>query len=228
MRLITRADDELYGLISTAGRFGRAQKILDLLERERDAARDDPEAVGRHALALMAALPAMARGLGAHAGVTDAIEAFGDVLALDPDHWFARYGRARLRTLVPSSYGNYTVRTDGALAAAGEDLRYLIGLQARLPQQPYFASTHAAVLVVDLLMGEQDPDALGRLAELLRGSRLEPVRLPALGAVLCEPLATLHVAAREEPDREAIGTALTTLYGDQTAADVMRYAKARR
>jgi hypothetical protein len=228
VRLITRGDDELYGLISTAGKFGRAAKILAMLERERDASPADVEAVGRHALALMAALPSMTRNLGAHASFTDAIESFGDVLALDPDHWLARYGRARLRTLVPSSYGSYSVQTDGVLAAAREDLRYLIGLQARLPPQPYFASTHAAALLVDRLAGAQDPDALARLTEVLRGCRLEPVRLPALGAVLCEPLATLHASGGGAPEREAIGTALTTLYGDQTAAAVVRRVVARR
>lgn len=228
MRLITPADDELYGLVSAAGKFGRAAKVLTVLARERDDAPADVEAVGRHALALMAALPSMVHTLGAHAGVTEAIESFGDVLALDPDHWLARYGRARLRTLVPSSYGNYTMRPDGILAAAREDLEYLIGLQAQLPPQPYFASTHAAVLVVDMLAGTQDPDALEGLARQLRDSVLEPVRLPALGAVLCEPLATLHVAGGEEDALEVVGTALTTLYGDQTAADVSNYVMARR
>lgn len=112
VRLITRADDELYSLINTAGKFGRAAKILTTLERECTAAPDDVEVLGRLALAQMAALVGMAGDMGAHAIVTEAIESCGRVLALDPDHWFARYARARLRTLAPSSYGSYTVQSD--------------------------------------------------------------------------------------------------------------------
>ena len=226
MRLITRADDELYSLINTAGKLGRAAKILARLESERDGARNDPEAAGRYALALMGALPGMGSGLDAQARFTDAIQAFGRVLALDPDHWLARYGRARLRTLVPSSYGSYAVQTERELALAGEDLRYLIDLQAQLPAQAYFASTHAAALLVERLAGAQDPDALGRLAQVLRGCPLEPVRLPALGAVLCEPLATIYASGGEERDRETIGTTLVTLYGDQAAAESARRVRA--
>src|SRR6185312_11326839 len=198
VRLITRADDELYSLINTAGKFGRAAKILTTLERECTAAPDDVEALGRLALAQMAALVGMAGDMGAHAIVTEAIESCGRVLALDPDHWFARYARARLRTLAPSSYGSYTVQSDPGLAAARRDLEYLVGLQAQLPPQAYFTSTYAAAVIVDRLAGVPDHDTFGRLVDVLRAGPLEPVGLPAIGAVLCEPLATVYASGADE------------------------------
>ncbi|HEU5333264.1 MAG TPA: hypothetical protein VFU73_10875 [Actinocrinis sp.] len=213
VRLITRADDELYSLINTAGKFGRAAKILATLERERAAAPEDVEAVGRLALAQMASLAGMAGDMGAHAIVTDAIESCGQVLALDPDHWLARYARARLRTLAPSGYGSYA-QTDPGLAAARQDLQYLIRLQAQLPPQAYFTSTYAAAVLVDRLAGVSDRDTFGGLVDALRDGRFERVGLPALGAVLCEPLAAVYVSGGEESVQEAVGAALDALYGD--------------
>ena len=220
VRLITRADDELYSLINTAGKFGRAAKILSTLERERAAAPDDLEAAGRLALAQMAALVGMAGDMGAHAIVTEAIESCGRVLALDPDHWFARYARARLRTLAPSSYGSYAVQTDPGLAAARQDLKYLVELQERLPPQAYFTSTYAAAVIVDRLAGVSDRDTLGQLLEVLREGPLEPVGLPAIGAVLCEPLATVY-ASGGGGARESVGAALAALYGDLPAVTAL-------
>lgn len=213
VRLITRADDELYSLINTAGKFGRAAKVLATLERERAAAPQDVEAVGRLALAQMASLAGMAGDMGAHAIVTDAVESCGQVLDLDPDHWLARYSRARLRTLAPSGYGSY-VQTDPGLAAARQDLKYLIVLQAQLPPRAYFTSTYAAAVLVERLAGASDRDAFGRLVDVLRDSPLEHVGLPALGAVLCEPLATVYASGGEESAQETVGAALTALYGD--------------
>lgn len=214
MRLITRADDELYGLASAAGKLGWAAKLLTRLDDERRAAPADSEAVGRHALAMMAVLPSVGIEFAAHARFTATIEALGNALSLDPDHWLARYGRARLRALIPSSYGAYSVRMSSELEAARDDLDYLQGMQAGLGREPYFVSAHALAAVIDHLAGGSASAARARLADALAACPRAPVRLPALGAVLCEPLLTLH-AASPGTERAAIGEVLSAAYGDQ-------------
>lgn len=214
MRLITTADDELYGLASAAGKFGRAGKLLARLEQERAADPGDPEAALRHALAQMAVLPSVGVEFAAHARFTATVEAFGEVLALDPGNWPARYARARLRALTPSSYGAYAVQPAGDLAQALEDLEYLIGAQAGLAPRPYFASAPALAAVIGRLAGTAGPtDRPGLLAALADCPRT-PIGLPALGAVLCEPLATLHAGA-VGPERRALGEVLAAVYPGQ-------------
>ncbi|GIG56159.1 hypothetical protein Lfu02_05310 [Longispora fulva] len=207
MRLITRADDELYGLVSVAAKLGRADKVLDRLGEARLASPDDPEAAFAHALARMATLPSIQVGFEAHAEFTEVIDAFGQVLDREPRHWLARYGRARLRALIPSSYGAFTVQVSSELTHAAGDLDLLREHQAGVASQPYFASCHALAVVVDQLSG--------RLPDLsaLRACAPVPVGLPALGAILCEPLVTLH-AAGVGPE---VGELLRGLYGDQPA-----------
>jgi hypothetical protein len=221
VRLITPSDDELYGLASAAGKLGRAGKLLARLE---DACRADPRdvaAADRFALAQMAVLPSVGIEFAAHARFTDTIEALGAVLALDPESWLARYSRARLRALTPSSYGAYAVRISGELAGALDDLDQLIALQARCAPQPYFACTHALAAVIDQLAGTPAPAGRPPLLEALAAVPAIPVRLPALGAVLCEPLATLYAAAAG-PERHAIGEVMAALHGDQPVVAELR------
>jgi hypothetical protein len=221
VRLITSADDELYGLATAAGKMGVAAKLLARLAARRQADPADPQGASRYALALMAVLPSASMGV-AHARFTAAIDALGDVLDLDPDHWLARYSRARLRTLTPSSYGPYSVQLSGELAGARADLDYLLGLQSQDAGQPYFVSTHALAVVIDYLAGEPAPaddgEQTGPAAPraALAACPQVPVRLPALGAVLCEPLVTLH-AATTGAERAEIGAVMSALYGDQPA-----------
>jgi hypothetical protein len=217
MRLITSADDELYGLASAAGKLGRATKLLGRLAEACRADPSDVDAAGRYALAQMAVLPSVGVEFAAHARFTATVEAFGDVLALDPDHWLARYGRARLRALIPSSYGAYAVRASGDLESARDDLDHLLAGQAALPSRPYFISAHALATVLDQLGGE--PPRAGRpaLADALAACPRTPVRLVALGAVLCEPLATLHAAATDAALRQALGEVMRAVYGGQPA-----------
>jgi hypothetical protein len=48
--------------------------------------------------------------------------------------------------------------------------------------------------------------------------------LVALGAVLCEPLATLYAGSVDEAQRQAIGEVMSAVYGAQPAVtSVMRY-----
>ena len=221
------ADDELYGLASAAGKFGRADKLLARLEEACRADSSDAEAAGRYALAQMAVLPSVGIEFAAHARFTAAVEALGDVLSLDPGNWLARYSRARLRALTPSSYGAYSVQASGELAYALDDLDHLIASQAECAPQPYFVSAHALAAVIDHLAGTTAPPDRPPLLDVLAACRPVPVRLPALGAVLCEPLATLYAGAAE-PERHAIGEVMSALHGDQTAVAALRRQPAGR
>jgi hypothetical protein len=221
VRLISAADDELYGLASAAGKLGRAAKLLGRLAEACRGDPTDPEAAGRYALAQMAVLPSVGIEFAAHARFTDTVESLGAVLSLDPDHWLARYSRARLRALIPSSYGTYAVQTSGDLEAARADLDHLLTGQAELPPQPYFISAHALAAVVDQLGG--DPAGVDRpaLLDALHACPRTPIGLVALGAVLCEPLATLYAGSAEGPQRQAIGEVMRAVYGAQPAVATM-------
>jgi hypothetical protein len=221
VRLITPADDELYGLASAAGKLGRADRLLAMLEREHLARPGDGEAAGRYALAMMAVLPSVNFELAAHAPFTAAIDAWGRVLAIEPDHWFARYGRARLQTLTPGGYGLDSAGAADELASARADLDFLIDLQSGLGYQPYFVSTHALATVLDGLCVESARVGRPSLADELAACPRVNVRLPALGAVLCEPLVTLYAGSAER-ERHAIGEVAAALYGDQAAVAALR------
>jgi hypothetical protein len=215
VRLISTADDELYGLASAAGKLGRADKLLGRLAEACRADPADAEAAGRFALAQMAVLPSIGIEFAAHARFTATVESLGDALSLDPDHWLARYSRARLRALIPSSYGTYSVQTSDDLKAARDDLDHLLGRQADLAPQPYFISTHALAAVVDQLGGDPAGDDSPALLDALHAVPRTPIRLVALGAVLCEPLATLYAGSAEGPQRRAIGDVMRAVYGAQ-------------
>ncbi|MFY1632988.1 hypothetical protein ACN27F_06805 [Solwaraspora sp. WMMB335] len=218
MRAITPADDEVFGLANVAAKLGRVDKVLARIADDHRADPDDPDAACRYALALMATVRA---DIAAHARFTSAIDAFGRVLAVAPQHWLARYSRARLRALVPSTYGSLSVHAPSELAKAAEDLAVLVAAQADQPPQPYFASAYALAAVVDRLV---DGDSTGgRSAHLaaLDGCPRRPVRLPALGAILCEPLVTLYAGGG--PQAARIGELMAALYGDQSAVvDALR------
>jgi len=214
MRLIARADDELYGLASVATKLGRIDKLLVRLGEVARSSPDDAGATFTHALAEMAMLTGSAAGLDTHARFTGLIERYGRVLASEPGHWLARYSRARLRALIPSSYGMIADQPSGELSAAAAELAELLDRQAAVEWQPYFASSHALAAVVGYLSG----DHAGSAAQLDRLLACPPARsgLPALGALLCEPLVTLH-ATSAEPDRTRLRELAAVLYGDQPA-----------
>ncbi len=220
MDQISKADDDLFGLASTAAKLGRAGRLLDRLADAHHADPADPVAASRYGLALMATVRP---GIEAHAGFTTAIEVFGQVLAGTPEHWLARYSRARLRALVPSSYGSFTVQVPDELGKAEEDLDILCTQQAAVPAQPYFASAHALAAVVARLTGDESGQRRrAHVAALSRCPRI-PARLPALGAMLCEPLVTLYAAGLDPPEREPVGELMSALYGDQRAVREARH-----
>lgn len=216
MRLVTPEDDQLYGLAYAAARLAKADALLAQFEQAREADPGDADAACRHALALMATLSTVGASFEAHAQFTFAIEAFEDVLAAAPDHWLARYSLARLRALIPSGYGTVPTSETNLLAEARAGLADLIDRQRTQTFQPYFASTIALAAVVDQLAGETDPGRWSeRLAALATCPR-QPVALPHLSAVLCEPFITLHAGCPEE-DRKTVGEVMAALYGDHPA-----------
>jgi tetratricopeptide (TPR) repeat protein len=209
MRLIARADDELYGVASVAAKLGRTDKLLDRLSSAAQSDPEDPEAAFAYALARMAMVQV---DFDAHSRFSEIIDSLGQVLAIEPWHWLARYSRARLRALIPNSYGTLTVEVSGELGSAAEDLDDLLKYQAEADWQPYFASSHALAAVVGRLSGATDRCA-AQLDALL-DCPLAPVGLPVLGALLCEPLVTLH-ATSLEPERHRLGELMMALYGNQ-------------
>jgi hypothetical protein len=209
MRLITRADDELYGVASVAAKLGRTDKLLDRLRGAAEANRGDPEAAFAYALARMAMVQV---DFDAHSRFSEIIDALGQVLEIQPWHWLARYSRARLRVLIPSSYGVLIVEGSGELEGAAEDLDALLKFQAETAWQPYFASSHALAAVVGQLSGATDRCA-AQLDALLDCPSV-PAGLPVLGALLCEPLVTLYATSTERY-RQRLGSLMTTLYGEQ-------------
>jgi hypothetical protein len=57
------------------------------------------------------------------------------------------------------------------------------------------------------------------LLDALRTCPRTPIRLVALGAVLCEPLATLYAGSAEGPQRRAIGEVMRAVYGAQPVVE---------
>jgi hypothetical protein len=224
VRLITAADEELFGLVSAAAKLGKADRLLTRLAEAYQADPDDSEAGFRYALAMMAALPGVGIdvALEAHARFTITVEAFGQVLSLAPEHWLARYGRARLQALVPGAYGVVTASPVAGQFDAREDLDHLLTQQARSPGQPYFASTHALAVLVDQLLDNEDPARRASDFAALAACPRIPVRLPKLGAVLCEPLVALYHTC-DGTDRETVGEVMSVLYGHQAAVVNARY-----
>jgi hypothetical protein len=230
VRLIVPADEELFGLVSAAAKLGKADRLLTRLADTHQADPDDPEAAFRYALAMMAALPGTGTdvALDAHARFTVTVEAFGRVLSLVPEHWLARYGRARLQALVPGAYGALWASQVVGPFDAREDLDQLLTQQARGPHRPYFASTHALAALVDRMLETEDPDRnedpdrrASHFAALADCPRI-PVRLPKLGAVLCEPLVALYNGS-DGTDRQIVGEVMSVLYGNQAAVVSARY-----
>lgn len=225
MRLVTTADDELFGVVSAAAKLGKADRLLSRLQDAHRADPDDPEAAFRFALAMMAALSG--RGvdveLEAHARFTTTTEAFGLVLLAAPRHWLARYCRVRLQALVPGAYGAIFSSQASCEFDAREDLDHLRTQQAQHPQ-PYFASTHALAVLVDQLLDIDDADRrASHFAALATCPRL-PARLPNLGAVLCEPLVALYHSC-EGTDRQIVGEVMSAVYGDQPAVLAARHGQ---
>src|SRR3954447_7697186 len=185
MRLITTADENLYQAVFLAVKFGRAGKLVDRFQLAYEDHWDDPEVSFEYALALMATLHNIRTDADGHRTYNVAMETLGDVLSSAPDHWLARYSRARLRALVPTGFSIYKIFVDHERNMANEDLNLLAEYQAAVPWQPYFACTSMQLAFV-ASQTEDWPTVHGHI-EAARERTAAPVRLPALGSMLCEP-----------------------------------------
>jgi hypothetical protein len=221
VRLITPADEEIFQTVSLAGKLGRAAPVLEKFERRYHADPGDPDAAFGYALALTAALPSVTTDFEIHAAFGATIEVLGEVVSAVPDHWLARYCRARLRALVPSSYSVFTIHTESELAKAAADLNELLAAQSGQPARPYFASPCVLAAVVRCSAEEtgtpvgDGPDR----AELLAAAAGQPrarVPYPALGAMLCEPFIALHDRSTGS-ERDLAGDLMATMFPDQVA-----------
>jgi hypothetical protein len=142
------------------------------------------------------------------------METLGDVLSSAPDHWLARYSRARLRALVPTGFSIYKIFVDHERNMANEDLQLLAEEQSAQPWQPYFASTHMQLAFV-ASQTEDWPAVHGHI-EAAGQQPPVPIRLPALGSMLCEPFLAVHGVV-DAADRTAVGDLMAGLFPDQPA-----------
>lgn len=214
MRLITTADDNLYQAVFVAAKFGRAGKLVDRFQQASEDQWDNAEISFEYALALMATLHTIRSDVDGHQAYHVAMESLGDVLSSAPDHWLARYSRARLRALVPTGFSVYKMFVDHERTMANEDLHRLAECQSAEPWQPYFASTYLLLAFVASHTGDW-PAVHGHI-EAARAQPAAPVGLAALGAMLCEPFLALHGIV-DAADQAAVADLMRTLFPDQPA-----------
>jgi hypothetical protein len=214
VRLITTADDDLYEAVRVAARLGRAQPLLDTLNERYQDEWDNPEVCFRYALALTATLHTVRSDVDGHRRYNSTMEALGDVLSAAPDHWLARYSRARLRALVPTGFSAYTMFVEHERKMAAEDLTELAGRQSETAWQPYFASTYLQQAFV-ASQGADWPAVAGFL-DAAGEHPPAPVGLRALGAMLCEPFLALYNLV-DADQRATVGGLMAAMFADQPA-----------
>jgi hypothetical protein len=202
MRLIEAADDELFEAVSLAAKLGRADNLLERLERRHYERPDDSRAAFSYALALLAVLPTTGSEIEVHGRFGAAADALDAVVAAVPEHWLARYLRIRLRCLLVT--GGVTLQTvaDEELKQANAELDELIDLQSQTGWQPYFSSTLLLAARLAAFPGQtgRSPE---QVTELLAQADRHPMpQLPfrALGMLLREPVTGAHGLAAE-PER---------------------------
>ena len=223
MRLITSADEELFLTASVAGKLGRTRPLVERLQERYDAAPHEPEAAFEYALALTAALPSITSDFEVHAAFGTIVEMLGGVVDAAPDHWLARYCRARLRALVPTSYSVFTIYTESELSKAAVDIGDLVLRQSRQRWMPYFASTHLLAAFIQRMADESGttvdpPLPVADLLDAVTGRPHHPVAFPALGAMLCEPFVALH-DLWDGPRRARLGEVMAALFPGQPAVE---------
>lgn len=229
MRLITRADENLFHTVTVATKLGRAKAIVDRLGARYDDDWDSVDAAFPYALAMVAVLQTSGTDFEKHAGYTDVIETLGDVLHADPDHWLARYCRARIRALIPTSYSVYRNYVVGERGKAVRDADELIERQSMAPAQPYFACTYllAARMALEdtALEGTESGtagdagDGVDRAAGLIERAAALPadaVPFPALAAILCEPFVACY-SQPAVPSRALVGDLMSALFPEVPA-----------
>lgn len=191
MRLIEAADDELFEAVSLAAKLGRADNLVERLERRHYENPEEPRAAFSYALALLAVLPTTATEIEVHGRFGAAADALDAVVAAVPDHWLARYLRIRLRCLLAIGPGTLHSVADEELRKATAELDELIDLQSRVDRQPYFSCALLLAARLAALPGQsgRTPDEVADLAA--RADRHPVGHLPfrALGILFREPVA---------------------------------------
>jgi len=211
VRLITRADDDMYQAANLADKLGRAAALVDQLVERYEENWQDPEVSFQYALVLMATLQNVRSDVEGHRRYSATMEALGEVLVAEPDHWLARYCRARLRALVPAGFGGYTMFVDHERTMANADLTELADRQSRVPWQPYFACTH---LLQAFVAGQsEDWAAVRRCIDAAAQRPHGPVGPHALGAILCEPFVALYPLV-DGDQRAVVGRLMATMFPD--------------
>jgi len=223
VRLITSADEELFLTASVAGKLGRTRPLVERLQERYDAAPHEPEAAFEYALALTAALPSITSDFEVHAAFGTIVEILGGVVDAAPDHWLARYCRARLRALVPTSYSVFTIYTESELSKAAVDVGDLVRRQSGQPWVSYFASTHLLAAFIQRMADESGtavdlPMPAAELVGAVTGRPHRPVAFPALGAMLCEPFVALY-DLWDGPQRARLGEVMAALFPGQPAVE---------
>lgn len=215
MRLIGQADEDLFHTVTVATKLGRASAIIERLSTRYADEWDNAEAGFPYALAMVAVLQTSGTDFEKHAGYTEVIETLGDVLYADPDHWLARYCRVRIRALIPTSYSVYRNYVEGERGKAVRDVDELIERQSQVPPQPYFACAHLLAARMALANGA-DTDRAARLIAQAAAGPAQPVRFPALAAMLCEPFVACYTEPAA-PAREQLGELMSALFPDVPA-----------
>ncbi|MDX2545370.1 hypothetical protein ACOT81_13060 [Streptomyces sp. WI04-05B] len=234
MRLIEAADAELFEAMSLADRMGRAARMLERLEEQYYKNPDDPDAALRYALGLLATLPTAGSEIETWGRIGGVTEALDQVVAAVPDHWLARYLRARLRCLALAGKDPSEDELGGVAAAVDE----LIELQSRTGGQPYFVAAFVlASRLAEWPGRSRDPDRVARLrAEVRRGGG-RPMPFRSLATVLNDPFAAGYapVAAPERHGSPTVRPSAAGLEGRtllrETAAGLSRlidYLRAHR
>lgn len=186
MRLITTADDVLLESANVAAKLAVGNHLLDHLYDRYEASQFDGEAGFRLALAQVAALGSATNDLQRHQVFSEVTEILSATLEDMPDHWPARYLRARLRALVPPTYGDVVVYLGAERQRAARDLDTLLHQQRSTTAQSYFSATYLLRAHTALVAGD-DEHALALIREAHVDTCRQPITFPSFTALLREP-----------------------------------------
>jgi hypothetical protein len=217
---ITRADEELFGTLVMAARFGRIGTVVSHLAERYEKEWDDPLAGFPYALSMLAALQSGREDLQEHFDYTEIVETLSDLLYNRPDHWLGRYLRIHVRTMLPADAPEHRGYIAAERARAAEDAAELIERQDAAGWQPWFACAH---LVAARLAWESDRDE-DRVAALVTAAAARtagPVGFHSLGSIACE----VFLWYRHEsglPHQDTVAAMTDALFPDQPAVRRIR------
>jgi hypothetical protein len=184
---IARADEELFGTVVMAARFGRVDAIVKHLSARYEQEWDDPHAGFPYALSMLAVLHSGRPEAREHLNYTEIIETLSDLLYHEPGHWLGRYLRIHARALLPADAEEHRNYLIAERARAADDAQDLIDRQARGPWRPWYAVPY--LLAARLAWESAEPDREQRVAALVTAATArpaEPVGFRALGSLMSD------------------------------------------